>query len=100
MMSKDWRAHGKGAGLFAALFTAGVALAGCDSQVGVSAPPLVRDPAAPAPSSTPAPSPTPKPSGNPGVVGSSCVSSDPSFLCIGVKFVSYVDSSGVPAVTQ
>jgi hypothetical protein len=108
-MSKKWRARRKGAGLFLFLAGWGLVLAGCDST-GPSNSPLSRDPGLqapePAPSGSPAPSPTPSPSPSPtstpppGLVSASCVSNDPSFLCIGVKLVSYVDSSGTPALSQ
>ena len=55
---------------------------------------------------TPVSSPTPAPTSSPSPVPSStpaastCVSSDPNHICIGLKFVAYQDGTGIPTVNQ
>jgi hypothetical protein len=70
----------------------------------VNPPPLVADGYNPDPTPQPASSPftSSTPSPTPAVVASlpTCVSSDPSHICIGIKFISYKDSLGVPVITE
>lgn len=108
MTLKNYANRFTGVSLFA-LIAAGGFLTGCNSGGSAGSSPdanvsnaTTTDTSTTAPVTNPAPTATPAPTAAPssGQVGESCVSGDANKICLGIQFVSYVNSKGQAVASQ